>query len=186
MIKIAIYSHKGGTGKTTTAFNIAGIIAKDYKKKVLVVDGDTQANLTTTFLKAEKASHNNSYEYLNYIPTFEDLFYAPDKVNEAIYNATFAIIDGSTPKKRGIDILPVRPPEIKPEVNLNSINSGLEQNILRTGILQKAFNNIKRTRRHLYDYEYCLMDLAPSNSTLTKELLGACDWVVVPTTTDDN
>ncbi len=42
---ISIYSHKGGTGKTTTTINL-GRVLKDKGYHVLLVDMDAQANLT--------------------------------------------------------------------------------------------------------------------------------------------
>ena len=46
MKKIAIFSHKGGVSKTTTAINVAYTIGEVYKRKVLVVDCDGQQNAT--------------------------------------------------------------------------------------------------------------------------------------------
>lgn len=45
---ISFCNLKGGTGKSSTAFNIVGILAKK-KKKVLVIDCDAQANMTNNF-----------------------------------------------------------------------------------------------------------------------------------------
>lgn len=44
---IAISSFKGGTAKTSTALHIGAACAKFHKKRVLLVDFDAQANLTT-------------------------------------------------------------------------------------------------------------------------------------------
>lgn len=45
MVKIiSFFNHKGGVSKTTTTFNIGCKLAQT--KRVLLVDGDPQANLT--------------------------------------------------------------------------------------------------------------------------------------------
>lgn len=46
---LAISNNKGGVGKTTTAANLAHALA-NRKKHVLVVDADSQCNLTSTLL----------------------------------------------------------------------------------------------------------------------------------------
>jgi len=47
MHTIAISSFKGGTAKTSTALHVGAALAKYHKKKVLLIDFDAQANLTT-------------------------------------------------------------------------------------------------------------------------------------------
>jgi chromosome partitioning protein len=48
MIKIGIVSGKGGVGKTTTVATLAALFSED-NKKVLMIDTDSQGNLTTFY-----------------------------------------------------------------------------------------------------------------------------------------
>jgi chromosome partitioning protein len=43
---ITVSSFKGGTAKTSISLNIGAVLAKEHKKKVLLIDFDAQANLT--------------------------------------------------------------------------------------------------------------------------------------------
>lgn len=45
MKKVAIFNHKGGVSKTTTSFNLGYALVRNGKK-VLLVDTDSQCNLT--------------------------------------------------------------------------------------------------------------------------------------------
>ncbi len=46
---IAVMSPKGGIGKTTTADSVAYILGTEYKKRVLIIDGDPQGDTSKTF-----------------------------------------------------------------------------------------------------------------------------------------
>ena len=46
---VSLFNHKGGVSKTTTTFNLGWALA-EIGKKVLIVDGDPQCNLTGTVL----------------------------------------------------------------------------------------------------------------------------------------
>ena len=49
----AIMNLKGGVGKTVTAVNVASILATDHRKRVLLIDADSQCNTTEFFLHSE-------------------------------------------------------------------------------------------------------------------------------------
>ena len=53
MRTIAICNLKGGVAKTTTAVNLAAILAAERGKNVLVIDADSQAN-ATSFLGGDR------------------------------------------------------------------------------------------------------------------------------------
>lgn len=87
MYKIVIGNLKGGTGKTTSAVNIAYSMSL-MGKQVLVIDADPQTNLTPFFTKANQHSY-----------TIWDMLEKPMKVQRYIYHSRYpgiGIIKGNT------------------------------------------------------------------------------------------
>lgn len=78
---ITIASRKGGTGKTTTAFNLAFSLT-EYDRKVLLIDMDSQANLTSTV---------GIMEEVNY--TIYDVITGQAELKEVIYETQLRNID---------------------------------------------------------------------------------------------
>lgn len=52
---IAVVNHKGGVGKTTTTVNLGAALSR-LGKRILLVDMDSQQNLTTSLMKEEDVS----------------------------------------------------------------------------------------------------------------------------------
>ena len=87
MIIITTWNLKGGTGKTTTTFNLAATYAAQ-DKKVLLLDLDMQANLTS-FFDADISKHKRSK------PDIEQVIRENIDIRKAIYHNNLDFIKGS-------------------------------------------------------------------------------------------
>lgn len=82
---ITVWNLKGGTGKTTTTFNLAANLAND--NKVLLLDLDMQANLTSFFDIDTKKYKTNR-------PDIAELLDSADlSISKSIYHSRFENID---------------------------------------------------------------------------------------------
>lgn len=94
MKTICFYNRKGGTGKTSTAINVGGCLEKYHKKKVLIIDCDSQGNTTDYLLDKDEIGK-----------TLEDyLIDNVENVNEIIYPVLFAEEENSK-----IKVVPTSP-----------------------------------------------------------------------------
>lgn len=114
---IAISNHKGGVGKTTTAQNLGAALAL-CEKKVLLVDFDTQCNLTDAFVLPE-GKHKTISDYLN----DDNIVISPVTIKE------------------NLDIIPGAENLDEDDVNIaNMEDSNAARNLLKF-IIEKVRNN---------------------------------------------
>lgn len=148
---IAIANQKGGVGKTTTAFSL-GVSLANNNKKVLIVDADPQANLTTYM----------GYYEENELPVNLSTLLERYIDNEEI-NSDEAILH----HHEKVDLIPS-------DLNLAMTESNLQNAMSREYAMKNCLSNLKDK------YDYIIIDCMPSLSMLTTNALACSDEVIIP------
>lgn len=160
---ISIINNKGGVGKTTSTGFISQLIAY-LGKKVLVIDLDQQSNLSLLLN--------------NYIEDSEDIIngYTPAPVPNVAELFKYRYRDAASVRSLirqtpvpNLDIIPSSKRHKNTILTL-SINTTVNNNI----VLKKALETIKD------EYDYILIDNAPSSDILTVNSMFASDMILVP------
>lgn len=152
----AIVNLKGGVAKTTTAINMAAILAKEHKKKVLLIDADSQCN-TTEFFGGQPGP--SMATILREAP-----FYDSPEVTAAL-----AIQKTSF---EGLDLIPGD--ESLMDMDLSAASQGtVDTNVLRS--LVETLNG---------KYDYVLIDCPPAFNAASAAALVAADDVIIPVKLD--
>lgn len=172
MISVSIFNNKGGVGKTTYLYHMANLLA-DHGKKVLMVDCDSQCNLTayaiddTKIKQAWSASGNSIY-----------------KVIEPIATGT-----GDYRKRQVTDLgnnLYIVPGDIDLSVFEDRLgdtwSSAATQEIsLRTQIA--IFRYVTYAAKKI-EADFVFYDLGPNLGALNRSVLGGCDYFITPLSPD--
>lgn len=150
MRTITVMNLKGGVAKTTTTVNVAAILAHDHKKRVLVVDADSQCN-TTEFLSGSATPGGTLADLLRDKDIGIYRYVVGTKINN-VY-----LIAGSD-ELMDLDLT---------KVETEAVNAGH----LRT--LVNGFSK-------LGTYDYCLIDCPPAFNAASAAALLAADEVLIP------
>ena len=145
-----IGSMKGGVAKTVTTFNLAYSLAS-LGKKVLAVDFDSQANLSTCF----------GIEDVTAVPvTIGNLMLSQMEEEELPDRADYI------QSRNGVDF-------ISSSMVLSAVDSKLRLEMGAERMLSEILEPLRE------DYDYILIDTSPSLGALTINALSAADEVII-------
>lgn len=147
---IVIGSQKGGVGKTTTTLNLAYSL-HSMGKKVLTIDFDSQANLTTCYGVENTNELEDTIGHLMMAQIEEE---APESLEAFIQS------------KDGVDFIPS-------SIYLSVVDAKLRTEMSAERMLAEALEPIKNK------YDYLLIDTCPSLGMLTINALAAADEVII-------
>lgn len=148
---IAVVNQKGGTAKTTTCENLGVGLAMEGKK-VLCIDMDPQASLTIALG-----------------------WQRPDDLNTTVATIMSKIMndqelqprEGILHHQEGVDLLPS-------SIELSGLEVYLVNAMSRESILKQYVDTVKK------DYDFILLDCAPSLGMLTVNALAAAEQTLIP------
>jgi chromosome partitioning protein len=174
--KIAIFNHKGGVSKTTTAFNIGWRLARK-NKKVLLVDADSQCNLTLYSLGNHQFEEFYDNKNINNIKdALEPAFKSKPRLVDAV----------ECLKVKRNDNLFLLPGHL--DLSENEVQLGLSFQLTESmGALENlpgSFNRLISKTAKKYDIDYVIIDMNPSLSAINQDLLISSDYFMVPTSPD--
>lgn len=149
----AILNLKGGVGKTTTVINLASLLAREHKARVLVIDGDSQCN-TTEFFHG-RPDEGNLAHILRNSKYFDD---PGDRAIGFIQKTQYD----------NIDLIP------GDETLMDMDLSKVEQGTISSNVLRYLVEEVKERYTHI------LIDCPPAFNAASAAALIAADDVVIP------
>ena len=142
---------KGGTSKTTTTFNVSSILA-ERGYKVLAVDADPQANLTTNF---------GLDETIEGFKSIQDIFEDKESNIESI------VCRSPLKELKKLDVIPSGIMLTSTEMRL--VGMAARENTLK--------NYIARNKVFFDAYDYILIDTNPSMSIVNQNAFAISDFI---------
>ena len=150
---ICFANNKGGSGKSTTCANV-GYGLTQMGKKVLLIDGDMQLNLSLSFFSED--------EVLQFAQGNENLYYAIKNQKDLKDYIVHTAYDN-------LDMIPS-------STLMSSIEYELFTKWQRESILKRCLSTVKESG----EYDYILIDAPPTLGGWVMNILCAADKVIIP------
>ena len=160
---IGVVNQKGGVGKTTTSANLGAALA-NMGKKVLLIDLDAQANLTThlgvnTLDEGEDSIFEDQIENRTSIKAQYSSY--------DILKGTKSISEAKITRSENLDLVPS-------SLLLSAADLELGGVVGRELLLKRAISNIKNS------YDIIIVDCPPALGLLSLNALAAVEKVIIP------
>lgn len=174
---LVLFNHKGGVSKTTTTFNLAWKLT-EFNKKVLIVDGDPQCNLSGMFLGTEFDDYyeNEETKKMNIKDAVGVAFNGRPQPIEAINCPVHK-------KNKKLFLLPGHMDLSEYESSL-SLAMNSNNAILTLQNLPGSFYELIKKCCERYQIDYVLIDMNPGLSAINQTFFVYCDAFIVPTNPD--
>lgn len=176
---VAFFSHKGGVSKTTTTYNLGWALAKKGKR-VLMVDGDPQCNLTGMGLSL---GGHDDFEVLYKKNPKANLYGALRPAFEAVPERIGAVECFEISSRSGLYLLPGHVSVSEYDVSLGVAHEltgslGVMKN------LPGAINALIRACATELKADFVLIDMSPSISALNQNFFMTSTHFIVPCSPD--
>ncbi len=168
---VSFINLKGGVGKTTTAVNLAAILAKQKSSKVLLIDLDPQTNATVSLITQEHWKDVNSKGQTIY-HLFNDLIHSPQQQLFDLEKAVLQNVGGI----QGLDLLPSSLELVEIQDDIPSLDQ--RRYVSHVDVIQNTIADIQNR------YEYVIIDCPPNLGAITLNGIVMSDYYIVPTIPD--
>jgi cellulose biosynthesis protein BcsQ len=177
-IRLSVFNHKGGVGKTTLTMNLASALA-DMGRRVLVVDTDPQCNLTSYLIAddvvdslLDKADTDSG----------QTIWSALRPVSEAL-----GTVKNIKVLRTGVSNLFLLPGDIRLsefEVDLSEFWAQCFQRKVKGFRGTTAISELVGTLAEGLRADYVFYDSGPNIGPLNRSILLDCDFFIVPVACD--
>jgi chromosome partitioning protein len=164
-IVIGVYNRKGGVGKTSSVINLGAQFAMEGKK-VLLIDGDSQMNLTQYFFEGNEHVFDDD-GVRGDVETIYHVIEEQCNIFNSIRSCEFTARRKWNNKFRKI--------ECSFDIILGSGDMDYAS-CSDKDVLDKQLEWVRKQS----DYDYIFIDFPPAYSLLTITYMNACDYLLVP------